>query len=317
MSILLEKVAQRYAFSHYGNLILVDEPEFNESENLYVSNLRSDYPLIIQDDRLPEKRTVRVLKIDNLGSISISSDKKIIKERTSSREDIVDNLNTYFELWKQRAERIVISASSDNLVRISRFRHYFDPIDSVLISLWDNHKIFNEEIDYARSPERRKKMRLYLNLLEGLKLVRKVEDGYVEGTDFLSIRNSEKVKNENNFRNIVIAHVIRERYATLRDVFHLTILEPTIHIDNSVYLPELETGQTVYRTQNSIARDYSYYYDRRINPLDLRLTLKRLEKADAISRKGNHYYGNEELLKKMLELKKSMPEIGKQFSIRA
>ena len=55
MSILLEKVAQRYAFSHYGNLVLVDEPEFNESENLYVSNLRSDYPLIIQDDRLPEK----------------------------------------------------------------------------------------------------------------------------------------------------------------------------------------------------------------------------------------------------------------------
>ena len=154
-------------------------------------------------------------------------------------------------------------------------------------------------------------------MLEGLNLVRKVEDGYVEGNEFLSIRKSEKVKNEYDFRNTIVSYIIRERYTTLRDVFHLTILEPTIHIDNSIYLPELETGQTVYRTQNSIARDYGYYYDRRINPLDLKLTLKRLEKADAISRRGNHYSGNEILLEKMIRLKKSMPEIGKQFSIRA
>jgi hypothetical protein len=315
MSTILEKVAQRYAFSHYGNLVLVDEPEFDESEKLYVSNLRSDYPLIIQDDRLPEKRTIRVLKIGNLGTIFINSDKKIVKEKTSSREDIVANLNTFFELWKERAERIVISASSDNLVRISRFRHFFDPIDSVLIYLWDNHKIFDEEIKIARLITRRKKMKLYLNLLEGLEIVRRVEDGYVEGNQFLSMR--DETKNEEQFRDAVVSHIIRERYPTLRDVFHLTILEPTIHIDNSIYLPELETEQTVYRIANSIERDYRYYYERRINPLDLKLTLKRLENAEAISRRGNHYSGNKQLLKKMIKLKKSMPELGGEFSIRA
>jgi len=315
MSTIPEQVAQRYAFSHYGNLVLVDDPEYDEVENLYVSNLRSDYPLIIQDDRFSEKRTVRVLKIGNLGTISINSDNKIVKEKTSSREDIIANLNLFFELWKERAENIVISASADNLVRISRFRHFFDPIDSVLIYLWDTHKIFDDDIRTARLIVRRRKMRLYLNLLEGLEIVRRVEDGYVEGNVFLSLRDS--VKNEEQFRDTVISHIIRERYPTLRDIFHLTILEPTIHIDNSIYLPELEAEQTVYRTTNSIERDYRYYYDRRINPLDLKLTLKRLENAEAISRRGNHYSGNEQLLKEMITLKNSMPSLTEAFSIRA
>jgi len=315
MNTILEQVAQRYAFSHYGNLVLVDDPEFDEVENLYVSNLRSDYPLIIQDDRFSDKRTVRVLKIGNLGTISINSDNKIVKEKTSSREDIIANLNLFFELWKERAETIVISASADNLVRISRFRHFFDPIDSVLIYLWDTHKIFDDDIKTARLIVRRKKMRLYLNLLEGLEIVRRVEDGYVEGNVFLSLRDS--TKNEEQFRHTVISHIIRERYPTLRDIFHLTILEPTIHIDNSIYLPELEAEQTVYRTQNSIERDYRYYYERRINPLDLKLTLKRLENAEAINRRGNHYSGNEKLLKEMITLKNSMPSLTEEFLIRA
>jgi len=313
---MLEKVARRHAFSHYGHLVLVDKPEFNEVENLYVSTLRSDYPLLIQDDRLPEKRTVRVLKIGNLGTISINSNKEIVKEKTSSREDIIANLNLFFELWKERAERIVISASSDNLVRIASFSHFFDPIISVLFYLWDEHEILDEEIYAQRLDKRRKKMKLYLNLLEGLEIVRRVEDGYREGNVFHSLKETVN-HNEEEFRNVVLSYIIQQRYPTLRDVFQLTILEPTIHIDNSIYLPELESEQTVYRNMRSIRRDYGYYYDRPVNPLDLKMILKRLVNAEAISQKGKYYSGNEELLKNMLVMKKTMPELGQEFSIRA
>jgi hypothetical protein len=294
---------------------LVDKPEFNEVENLYVSTLRSDYPLLIQDDRKPEKRSVRVLKIGNLGTISINSNKEIVKEKTSSREDIISNLKLFFELWKERAEHIVICASSNNLVRISSFSHFFDPIISVLFYLWDEQEILDEEINIQRDISRQKKMTLYLNLLEWLEIVRRVENGYREGNAFLTLR--DKVKNADEFGKVVLSYIIQERYPTLRDVFKITILEPTIHIDNSIYLPELESEQTVYRNMNSIKRDYGYYYDRKINPLDLKMVLKRLVKADAISQKGNYYSGNAELLDNMLKMKKSMPDLGQEFSIRA
>jgi len=317
MSVALTKArerAHRYAFSHYGNLILVDDPIFDERREIYISNLRSDYPLIVQDDRTP-KRAIRVLKIDDVGTIYLSQDYKIIKERTSSREDCVEKIDLFFELWRERAEEIVVSASADNLVRISRFRHFFDPIDSVLIGLWDNNIIYDEEIRAHRLIERRRKMWLYLELLEGLQIVRRVEDGYVEGNRFLSVREEEP--NEDKFRDAILSHIIRERYPTLRDVFKLTILEPTIHIDNCIYLPELEVEDSIYRVADSIAEDYKNYYQRQINPLDLMLTLKRLENAEAIDREGKHYSGNEHLLENMIGMKKELPPLSMGLLTRA
>lgn len=309
------QVAQRYAFSHYGHLILVDDPIFDERQNIYTSNLRSDYPLVIQDDRIPDKRIIRVLKIDSLGTVSFNRNSEIIKERTTSREDCIKNLRLFFELWKERAEEIVVAVTSDNLVRISRLRHFFDPIDSVLIYLWDSNMIHDEEIKTARLVQRRKKMRLYLELLEGLQIVRRVEDGYVAGNLFVSTRQEEP--NEEKFRDAVLSLIIRERYPTLRDVFHLTILEPTIHIDNCIYLPELESGEIIYRVSHSIARDYKYYYRKRINPLDLKLTLRRLENAEAINREGNHYSGNDVLLRKMIDKKRQLPTLSTELTARA
>lgn len=315
MSVAIAKRAQRYAFSHYGNLILIDEPIFDEQRKIYVSNLKSDYPLVIHDDKIPERKMIRVLKISDLGTISITQNLKIIREETTSREDCVKNLMFFLEMWRERAERIVVSASSDHLVRISRFRHFFDPIDSVLIYLWDNHIIHDEEIETARLIERRKKMRLYLELLEGLQIVRRVRDAYVEGNLFVSTRKTEP--NEEKFRDAILSHIIRERYPTLRDVFHLTILEPTIHIENCIYLPEIEVEQQIYRVSDSIARDYKYYYDRRINALDLKLTLRRLENAEAINREGRHYFGNERLLRNMVDMKKQLPPLGSELLSRA
>jgi len=309
------QVAQRYAFSHYGHLILVDDPIFDDRQNIYTSNLRSDYPLVIQDDRIPDKRIIRILKIDSLGTVSFNQNSEIIKERTTSREDCIKNLRLFFELWKERAEEIVVAVTSDNLVRISRLRHFFDPIDSVLIYLWDKNMIHDEEIKTARLVQRRKKMRLYLELLEGLQIVRRVEDGYVAGNLFVSTRQEEP--NEEKFRDAVLSLIIRERYPTLRDVFHLTILEPTIHIDNCIYLPELESGEIIYRVSHSIARDYKYYYRKRINPLDLKLTLRRLENAEAINREGNHYSGNDVLLRKMIDKKRQLPTLSTELTARA
>lgn len=307
MSEKLELAAQRYAFSHYGELVLVDGPRYNTEEKVYVSNLRSDYPLVIQDDRTPAKRFVRVLKIDSIGSIIFDSDFKVISGKTSSREDCIKNLLLYFNFWKKRAEDIVISASADNLVRISRFRHFFDPIDAILIGLWDNHRIFDIEIKLARVGTRRKKIKLYLELLEGLEVIRRVEDGYVEGNLFLTYRQQEK--NESTFRDKMLSYLIKQRYTTLRDIFRLTILEPTIHVDSCVYLPEMETEAPIHRVVESILNDYEYYYKRRINPLDLRLILTRLEDAEAINRNGRHYSGNEHLLKTMIAIKKQLPPI--------
>jgi hypothetical protein len=310
-----EQVAQRYAFSHYGNLILVDDPVFDEESGLYCSNLRSDYPLLIRDAEQPERPILHTLRIDSLGAIVVNKENRVMKDRTTSREACIETLKLFLKLWKKRSEEIIVSASANNLVRISRFRHFFDPIDSILISLWDYRKVYDLEIEHARFVDRRKKMRLYLQLLEGLEIVRRGNECYTPGNTFASVRAKEP--NEEKFRDAILSHIIRERYPTLRDVFKLTILEPTIHIDSCIYLPELELEKSIHRTTDSIIMDYAKYYQRRINELDLRLILKRLENAEAIDRKGKHYFGNEQLLSKMVKIKKELPPVSMELLTKA
>ncbi len=308
MSKSVEQVAFNYLFCNYGELILADDPIFDVQQQVYVSNLRSDYPLIFQDDRTLENR-FHLLKIPHIGSIVIDKDFKVVRDRTTSRNDCIDNLRLSFDLWLKKAEEIIVLATAESLVAVSKFNHYFDTMDSILGSIYDHGCLEKDEIEDGRHSKRLKKTYMYLQLLEGLELIRRVENGFVPGNVFAAMTQKCSEKSKDEFLDILLSYIIRERYPTLRDVFKLTILEPTIHVDSCIYLPELEEGRPIQRTEISIQREYKQYYNRSIGILDLRLHLRRLERANAIKRDGDCYFGVQTKLEEMLIMKKKMPPI--------
>lgn len=309
MSKQVEQAVFNYLFTNYGDLILADDPVFDVEHQLYVSNLRSDYPILFQDDRTLESR-FHLLKVPHLGSIYLDKDYKVLKDKSTSRDEVVENLKTCYDLWLKKAEEIVVSATAQSLVAVSKFNHYFDTIDAVLGSLYDKDFITNEEVQEERYSKRLKKTYLYLQLLEGLDLIRKTASGFKPGNCYAMIREeleTTKVEvSKEEFLDLVLSYVIRQRYPTLRDVFHLTILEPTIHVDSCIYLPEMEEGEAIYRTEYSIQNDFKQYYEKPIGILDLRLHLRRLENAKAIERDGEHFFGNAIMRKQMIETKEKM-----------
>ena len=58
----IEEVLGRYVITHYGNLVLHKEPEFDESRQLWISQLHSDYPILINND-LTSERKMRFIKM--------------------------------------------------------------------------------------------------------------------------------------------------------------------------------------------------------------------------------------------------------------
>lgn len=109
-----EKAIEFYASLNYGHVILVDPPIHDE--NRYVANLRSDYPLYIRNEKPPQTRTLHIFEIESLGQITSDENGKIIKDMTTSRDECIRNIQSFFELWKKRAEEIVVYATSDRLV---------------------------------------------------------------------------------------------------------------------------------------------------------------------------------------------------------
>lgn len=271
---------------------------------MYYSNIRSKLPVFIYDDRIPSQYKVRVLKIDSLGKIYLNEDLQLIHYLTTRREECYKNLENILKLWRERTERIVVTCSSDQLVRIEDFRNHFNQIGLIVDHLMEFGEIKNIEITKYMPTKGREKINRYLSLLEGLGMVRKVDTGYKMGNELINLEKT--IEDEEQLRLVVLSHVIRNRYLTLKDVFRLTILEKTVNIDSIIYLPELEFEKSIYRKRSSIVRNYKHYYKRNINALDLTRILKRLVRCGAIRRVGNNFLGEDHLREKMIQEKKGL-----------
>jgi len=299
-----ESVINQFAHREYGQFIIVDPPTFDPESQRFYSNIRSDFPVFIHDDRDPADYKVRVLKIESLGQIYLNKELQIIPQLTTTPEKCNNNLESLIRLWRDQAERIVLSSSSDNLARIEEFRHHFNQIELIIDNLKEYGEIRHFEINKYMPSGDRIKLKRYLSLLKGLNIVREVESVYRPGKRFISIE--DVTENEDEFRDSILSYIIKNRYQTLRDVFKITILERTVNIDNIIYIPELELEEPIYRRKQSITSSYKFYYKQNINPLHLTHILRRLKRCKAIGQKGNNYFGRDDLREDMLKIKRTL-----------
>jgi hypothetical protein len=304
----LEEVVQKLVWREFGQFTLFDPPEYDPDSERYMVNLRSDYPIFIHDDRGPSEYKVRVLKIRSLGQLFFNNQYQIIRDLSINKVDTDANLESLLRLWREQAENIVVTCSAYNLMRIDEFRNHFSQIDIIIDYLKEFDRITPIDLKRYRPKRYRTRFLQYINLLKGLEVIREEESGvYVPGRQFSLLE--ERTDNYDQFKKSILSHVVENRYITIRDVFKLTILEKTISIDNVIYLPELEIEEPIHRKRGSIANLYKKYYDRNIDPFKLNNILKRLENVEAISRKGDKFFGEEQLREKMLKKKKDLPEL--------
>lgn len=304
-----QRTIRSFVLHNYGNLISAETPEFDEKTKRWVAMIKSDYPIILQDDRTPDKRIVRFIPIRGIGKIHFNENLKPLKESTP-REECVKTIQTLIEVWRDRTEKIVVQASADYFVRIPEFRHFFTPIEEVVDHLLEHHVIYDDDAMKYRPINKQMRTNQYLKLLEGLNFIRRVDNGYESGEMFLFLLKECETKGleEDEFRNAILSEVIRKRYSALRDVFEISRLQPTIHIDSCIYSPSLDAEELIHLSKQTIARNYKESYGR-INPLTLTHILRRLRGVGAISRSENYWSGTEKLLSNMLDIKNEMPEL--------
>jgi len=310
----IEKIIKTYTSKNYGHIIVADPPIYNEEKNTYTSNLRANYPLIIKNEKPPERKTMHLLKINSLGKITIDKSGKIIKEQTTQRDDCITNIQLFLERWKRRTEEIVVYTTLDKIIKGSRQNHYLTPINEIISNLWEYESINEIEIDAGRDKKRRQKTRQYLNLLEGLDIVQKQGKNFIEGNLTVSVRQEAK-GNKRYFKDLLISTIFKERYTALRDVFKLTVFEPMIRIEKCIYFQEIEMDDQIYRGTDSINREIKQNYRRVMNNDVLKRNLEQLVDFEVIEQSGQYFYGREDLRKTMIQRKNETMTDGDMFSI--
>jgi len=244
----VQRTIKSFVLHHYGNLISAEEPEFNEQTKTWIAQIKSDYPIVFQDDRTPEKKIVRFIPIKQIGTIRFNENLKVLRNESTLREECVKTIQTLIDVWRDRTERIVVQASADYFVRVPEFTHFFTPMQEAVDYLLEYHVIYDDDLMKYRSVEKQRRVKQYLKLLEGLDFIRRVDNGYESGEMFLFLLKEYETENgfkEDEFRKAILSEVIRKRYSALRDVFEISRLEPTIHLDSCIYRPSLETEELI------------------------------------------------------------------------
>lgn len=303
MSAIAQEHFRRYLKTHYGNLIQAGPPEFNEREKTWIAHLKSDYPQFARDDSTPDEVFLRFLKMEDLGKITLNERYEPIEATT--RDECVEKLDARLLMWRQRAENIVVQSSANQLSRVRGADYFFMPFEDIIINLFknkDNPLITDEDIERDYLSKGKTK---YIRLLQELKIIRKVKHGYTYGNLFRALEQETKGEYD-KFLHSIYAYIIRERYTTLREVFDITRFARYVKIDNCYYKPALDVEKLIKRDERSIINQHYQLYGY-ISPLRANSILEELIRLDALERKGQYIYGNEELFSNMLDLKDKLP----------
>jgi hypothetical protein len=304
VSINVSKKVKQSAMRYYGNLISAEEPIFDERDRLWKAKLKANYPRLIKND-YPEERYIRVLPLKGLGTICLNENLQFVKDCSIKREESLSLIRSYLEMWKGQVENIVVSASSLQLAKTSPARVFLNPANMILANFLhrDDITISFEELEKIR---RRTRLNRWLSLLEALKLIKRIENGYTYGEMFTALR--KEAKSDRHFEILSMGYILKKSYPMLKEVFHIKQFEPLVHLDSCYYRPALEAENVLYQTANSLFSRFMNEYQYKPH-VELRHILHELRDSQALLSKKSYYYANEELFKDMLSLKSQVPEM--------
>ena len=301
----LESVVKKHTIENYGDLIVSEQPIFDKNTKKWKVQLCSTYPRIIEDEKSRE-RIIRFLNLENLGTIELNENLQIIN--ATSNEKCENQLISRIDLWKKESEKIVVSASSQAFAKIAESIHVLNPLWLVLGEITKIHEkerdilLEEDEIDQQRRPW---KIKQYLELLAELDIVRKVDNRYTYGNVFVGLLENGAIKNRRELRTMLLSHVIKRKYSTLRQVFRITQLEPFVHLANAYYWPSLDAEKLMHTTRSHLYQRFQDHYSK-ISSWDFNSKLSELTDSGALEYEDDYLIGNKDQFDTMLELKQTV-----------
>lgn len=299
----IKKKGQIYAYKNYGHFVGVDD--VYKYENKYIVDLKVEYPLYIIDDKNNKYYDNRILDIHNIGSLIFTNKGDLIEypERFECDLAVKERLN----YWREKLEKIIISATSKQIAQITRYSNFWNPINFIISSIIYNKKVHKE--DFQNSKPRN--IIRYLQLLEHLDLIKQEENIY-DFSPEVSLKY-DKLQNDDKLKEWVLSILIEKRYKTIRDVFNIKQLTPLIKTENVYYIPALNADELLYKTLDSLTRYYAEWYDNQVSKLDVQYWLRDLVKVGVMYYEDDYYFGNDEMFMDMMDQKDTvsnrLPEI--------
>ncbi|MBD3405650.1 MAG: hypothetical protein GF411_05910 [Candidatus Lokiarchaeota archaeon] len=291
---------EEYIFKSYGHLVLHDPPKFDKERALWITNLRSDYPILIRDDKRMTK-TLKFLKIHSLGHVVFDKQLHLIESKTTEEEEIEDRVRKYLDMWRSYAEDIVVKASAERIASLGEVRLSLNPIFEIINFIDINGSISRSQI-FERMSKKKNKMSRYLSLLQDLEIVRPHEAHFQPGNLFVALK--ERFPSDfDKFISSIFSEILRKRYSYLRDIIQTQNLSKLISVENIIYYPEIHTEEAIPRDYKTLVKEYRTEYQSPISEPAIAGYLRKLEQIELIDEENGLYHGTQDMRERISELR--------------
>jgi hypothetical protein len=297
----VEQVARKYVRYHYGELLSAGDTKLNKTTGLWETEIFSNYPRIIRDDEKPDSPWVKFITLRNLGKIELDEKSEVIS--ATPRPEIAQLVRERLTLFRQRAESIMVRASSFQFGRLGETRHVLRPVVEIVQNLLFKRDGYGAELkeEYFLGDDDSNN---WLSLLERIGVIVKTPKGDFASSPLFIDWLAKYRKDPDMVINIVLSELIKQELPALKSAFVIAQLDKHIRVDNSYYWQALDAGESFHARWDSLRDRYISYYSKMISVNSFCSTLYELQTVDAI-RQGNdnHYYANPDILKEMLKEK--------------
>ncbi|MDV3276989.1 MAG: hypothetical protein LYZ69_00805 [Nitrososphaerales archaeon] len=295
---------RRYVDRNYGDTITVADPLYYANQKFWVAELKSDYPRRIRDDK-NNQSFVKFLTLRDLGEIRLTDDNRI---EATPREELVERLRSRLEQWRETAQQIILSTSSEELAPLGAFKDSINPI--VLVIRWlakkGKHEITNEQL--TKEPDPRKMLR-WINFLVDIKLLQRSDRGFTYSNLFTEMEKETAGEGTEHFVNHVVAYIMKDYYHMIRQVFRVSRFETYLHMATCYYAPSIQAERMLYRNEDSLLRLYHKWYSKSFSDLRLSSILDELEHQKIMTWVDDYWYGSSEIWSRIQPLISTIPQV--------
>lgn len=313
----VEKIAHKYRMQNYGNLVMSSPPI--KEKNKWIFNLKSAYPKIIIDDSDPPIRDLYFVNLNNIGKLVYNSKGQLIE--STSRDILVDRIDSYLNIWENRVEKIIIKASSNNLAFSPTIQYLFNPLRRIISTILFMGNISDIELKHFPRADRASE---WAKMLESLELIERVEYGYKYGnmwTMLLDRANKIKENETDEFHqlmkykllsftkdiilsHLILSHTLEENYTFIKDVMNMKGINRVLNVNNLYYKPCIEADKLLSYRPKTILYNYNKFYSKVQFPL-ISSAIWELVSIGLFEFKNGMLTGNQQRFEKMMEYEPS------------
>jgi hypothetical protein len=230
-----EKQAQKTLAFEIGNIPHLGEPEETETE--YVFPLLTTMPRVIFDENRKRPVDVKFMSEDEVGEIRIDGETGEVSHRSDVYK-IERNIRRQQKEIEIAVEKALVRSSATKFSRLPFPEHRYTPITDLLSHLILQGPIKPAELEEMNAADEQK-YEDYIDMLEGVNLVRRRGDSVVADDIFIEMQASKDTHPE--MLNVALAHFFEvgaDQIDTIRE-----ILGPYLAIAGYYYQKAIEVSR--------------------------------------------------------------------------